>query len=303
MCAAAAHRELCGRIHLAVQAWKDLMYISPDVIGLIGDCHGNLNFATKAVRELAKRGITDIHFLGDFGFVFHGLPAERVALAALDQYLSEAGATAYITGGNHENYDLWNQFEPDQDGVRWATEHIGLLPRGWRAATPTGRIVGSLGGANSIDYRQRVYNRLGWWPGEQITDADLAALGTQRVDVLLGHDAPMSQRLTNRLIPSEHLWDPEGLEYSKQGQAMFHRGFLQVRPSVVFSGHYHQFVDTTEEFVDADGEAFTARSVVLNMEGRYPSLAALEVSSLSVEFIQFDQAPLRGWTAYEVTPA
>lgn len=275
---------------------------SPDVIGLVGDCHGNLSFAVKAVRELAARGVTVVHFLGDFGFVYSGLPAERAALDTLDQALFDAGASAFVTGGNHENYDLWDGIDPDSAGIRWATEQIGMLRRGWRAKSPTGRTIASLGGANSIDVFYRMQNRLGWWTGEQITEADLAALGTEPVDVLLGHDAPLSERLANRLARTEHLWDPEGLRYAKHGQSVFHQGFVQVRPQLVFSGHYHQFIDTTEEFVGADGAPFTARSVVLNFEGKYPSLAVLELSTLNIEFVQFDQTPPRGWTAYEATP-
>lgn len=278
-----------------------MAYLSPARIGLVGDAHGNLVFGRKAVLELAARGCTAIHFLGDFGFLWEGQNRDWKALKALSLVLEAAGVIAYVTGGNHDGYTEWLKRTPDADGIRWIRGNIGLLPRGWRATTPGGKTIASLGGANSIDAprRQREHPGRGWWPEESITDDDLAALGSERVDYLLGHDAPITRRLQGKLIPNEHHWEPAGLAYAHEGQAMFHRGFLKVRPSIVLSGHYHLFVDTTEEFETEDGDVFTARSVVLNAEGHYPSLAVLDADSGDVEFVQFDQEPGRGWAAFD----
>ncbi len=285
------------------------MHRTPSRIGLVGDVHGSLPIARIAIERLAEQGVRDIHFLGDWGFLWRSLrshyapgagtpgadrsprsdggsfieqlgPGAQHELGALTEVLDRAGAIAWVTGGNHENYDVWDAVPRDTDDIGWVTERIALLPRGWRAVTKAGTVLASLGGANSIDRFERAPGR-SWWPQESITDADLAALGTEPVDVLIGHDCPRTTTLLHRLIPNEHHWNPRGLEYAHDGHRVFQRAVEQVRPHLTIGGHYHLHVDTTEEFTDAGGDPFTCRCVTLQADGHWPTYALLDLDPVT----------------------
>jgi hypothetical protein len=259
-------------------------HISPRLIGLVGDVHGNINVAVNAITALAARGITEVHFLGDFGFMWADNNAAQLTFKRLRLALKTAGMTALVTGGNHENYDLLLAIVPDTQGIRWMRHNIGLLPRGWRSVTETGVVTASLGGANSID---RFDRRPGysWWEQEQITEKDLAALGSERVDVLLGHDSPMSAALHRRLLPSAKFWSPQGLRYSDMGQQMFHRGFIAVSPRLAVGGHYHLHLDTTERFTSDSGKVFETNIVILDADGESFSVAVLDTDTLEIDYL------------------
>ena len=252
------------------------------VIGLVGDVHGVYPAAVQAIRRLSERGAHELHFLGDFGFVWDDRRAERMALDELQRVLDAAGSRIFVTGGNHENYDLLLAIEPDAGGLRWIRPSIALLARGWRDTTPSGRVIASLGGANSIDRYSRKPGS-SWWPREQIVDSDLAALGGEPVDILLGHDSPQTETLYLELLPNERMWSKPGLAYAHAGQAVFHRGFLAVRPKLAVGGHYHRHIDTTATFIGCGDEVFTSRIVVLADGGSHdPYLAVLDTQTLEL---------------------
>ena len=261
-----------------------MTHISPRLLGIVADVHGNVHVALNAINVLVARGITEIHFLGDFGFMWRDDVAGQLAFKRLRLALEDGGATAFVTGGNHENYDLMLAIEPDPEGIRWMRKNIGLIPRGWRASTPSGTTIASLGGANSIDRYNRK-PRVSWWWQESITEEDLTALGTEHVDVLLGHDSPKSAALYQKLLPSARFWTPQGLLYSDLGQAMFHRGFMAVTPKLSLGGHYHLRLDTTEEFHDLNGNVFESRAVILDADGEMNSVAILDTETLELEYL------------------
>lgn len=260
------------------------MHVSPRRIGLVGDVHGIATHAILAVESLAAQGITEHHFLGDFGFLWNGRNADQLKLKSLRLALERHGGVAFVTGGNHENYDALDRIAPGSDGIRKLTNNIRWLPRGWRFHTSAGRVIASLGGANSID-RNRRRPGTSWWPQEQITEEDLVALGSEPVDILLAHDAPITRGLTGRLASSAHLWSAAAIAYADMGQQMFHRGFTAVQPKLVVSGHYHLHVDTTEDFRAPDGTVFTSRSVILNESQASPYIGILDTETLDVEYI------------------
>ncbi|WIB65688.1 metallophosphoesterase [Curtobacterium sp. MCBD17_040] len=261
-----------------------------DRIGVLGDPHADFLWTKRALEKLLATGVQQIHVLGDFGFVWHGAPKERNTLNRLTAVLATHDGHLYVTGGNHEGYAaLQRHYPADPDGYRHLTDRVHWLPRGWRGYTDAGTVVASLGGANSIDRERRTPPIDGhggsWWPEEQITDADLTALGTTPVDVLLAHDAPRTQALALRLKADEGSWSRNGLAYSDLGQQMFQRGVEQVQPKLVLSGHYHQFLDTTETFHDRGGNPYTTRSVILNCNGFARSAATLEPDTQTLQVL------------------
>lgn len=262
-------------------------HLLPDQIGLVGDVHGNSRTAASAIASCVKAGAEEIHFLGDFGVVWEGGRRQQPELDYLTRVLERRTrpVTAYITGGNHDGYTEWAKYPAAPDGIRWATNRIGLLPRGWRTRSSSGTVLVSLGGANSIDRKLRQQIGSGWWAQESITEADLAAVGNEPVDILLGHDAPNTSALRAVLEPDESRWDVEDLAYAKSGQAMFHRAVQQVRPRLTVSGHYHLHLDTVEALTDVNGVPFRTRSVILNADGRRPTAAVLDTTKNEVRFL------------------
>lgn len=260
-------------------------------IAVSGDWHGRRDLAPAVVDAVAVAGVRTLFQLGDLQLLFHGTAYERERLQQLSAHLEGRDVQLLVVPGNHDGYTAISRLPVDAEGVRRLDDRIGFLPRGWRAHTATGVTVAALGGANSIDVGTRGQQLFpdslpNWWPEESITDADLTALGHEPVDVLLGHDAPSSRALHEVLQESEHLWDPAGLEYSKRGQKMFHRGFLQVRPKLTLSGHHHLYLDTAESYVDEDGVAFESRSLVFNKLGLWRSGAVVDLDTLSVELLE-----------------
>jgi len=237
--------------------------------------------------HLARAGIRQIHVLGDFGFLSNGNPYERERIRQLNNALLARDQYMFVTGGNHEGYPtLYKWRQPDKYGYRCFERRIIWLPRRWRGRTAAGTVIASLGGANSIsrDSRESIGGHIGQWHAEeQITEEDLSALGTETVDVLLGHDAPITAALDRHIAKNRHFWTKKGSAYARAGQVMFHRGVEQVRPKLVVSGHYHRHVDTTALLRPAGQEPFELRSVILDRNRTARSVAILELDSLTLE--------------------
>ncbi len=257
-------------------------------IGLLGDPHADLQWRGLAVRNLARVGIRQIHVLGDFGFLSSGSPLERERLRLLTKQLTSRNAFMYVTGGNHEGYPtLHRRYPLDEWGYRRLSRRIIWLPRGWRGATAAGTVVASLGGANSISRGRRNQTVSGhvaaWHPEEQITEEDLEALGSDPVDVLLGHDAPFSRALKRHVTRQRRFWTRDGIAYAAAGQAMFHRGVVQVQPKLVLSGHYHRYLDTNLLLRPLGHSTTTVRSVILDRNRTAHSVGILNVEALEID--------------------
>ncbi|NQW89614.1 metallophosphoesterase [Curtobacterium sp. VKM Ac-2861] len=259
-------------------------------IAVSGDWHGRLDLAPAVIDAVAEADVRTLVQLGDLQMLFHGTAHEHERLRRLSAHLELRGVQLLVVPGNHDGYTAINRLPTDSEGVRRFNERIGFLPRGWRARTATGTTVAALSGANSIDVGTRGQQLFedslpNWWPEESITESDLTALGHEPVDLLLGHDAPASRALGEVLERADHLWDPAGLAYSRRGQRMFHRGFLQVKPRLVVSGHYHLNLDAVEGYVGDDGASFESRSVILNKLGLGRANAVVGIEELSVELL------------------
>lgn len=278
---------------MKVDTWAraDPLSIVDDRIGLLGDPHGNFSWTRDALHRFLAVGIRQIHVLGDFGFIWHGGPRELKLLGKLDAILAAKDAQLFVTGGNHEGYvALERLFPADALGYRHLSERITFLPRGWRGRTKAGTIVASLGGANSIDRWVRKPPRTdgrggSWWPEESITEADLKALGTDRVDVLLGHEAPFSRALRQHYEVNRGGWEPFEARYAEEGHRMFQRAVEQVRPRLVVSGHHHVHMKTVESYIAPGGETFKVLSVILDRDGATESMAALVLDERGLDLL------------------
>ena len=108
--------------------------------------------------------------------------------------------------------------------------------------------------------------------------------------MLIGHDAPLHlQTVDAWLAATDTGWPAAGLNYSAEGRAIFHRGFLQVQPRLYLGGHYHRHIDEIVTYSPGDRE-FQTRVVVLDQGGSASatSQAILDVRTLELEYITRD---------------
>jgi hypothetical protein len=258
-------------------------------LGLIGDLHGDQTHFYTVAQTMWARGISVLICLGDWSMVWPGEPWNKT-LDRMSRRLAAKGQTIYVVEGNHDWIPRLHQFAQDDDGLRRLRFNVILFPRGYRTtlaplneATP-GLTLAVLPGANSVDREYRTEGS-DWWPDEAINDEDLAVLGSERADILLGHEAPLGvQEIEDEIEKNADGWSESARAYAAEGRRQFHRGFLAVRPRLSLGGHWHRHVDTILEFND-DTQRFSCRVVILDMNGADTlGQAILDTATLHLEF-------------------
>lgn len=194
----------------------------------VGDSHGNAGFMATVFDYADQLDCDAVLQVGDFGYWPHtgwGL-----------DYLDEIEALAQITDiplwfidGNHDNHDLLALLEGEELEVRGM---VTYLPRGTRWEWGGVRFA-ALGGAYSIDQEWRTVGE-SWWPGEEITAADVQKLGRKGVDVLVCHDTPTWVPMGDKGIIVRHE------EAARRSRALIDRAVDQTHPTLILSGHWHQ---------------------------------------------------------------
>jgi len=255
-----------------------------DRIGILGDLHGDLEHLVVVSRTMEARGIHVLLQLGDFGFIWPDTNWGH-ALDKIENRLRKAGQVLYFVDGNHEDFTTLNGFPISADGLRHVRPSIIHIPRGWRTTLAHGRTFAAMGGANSIDRGLREEG-VSWWPEESITEADLERLGTEPVDILVGHDAPAPwPKLDKRLGQSPTWWSEEDQHYADDGRQMLTRAFTAVQPKHFFGGHFHRYLADSVTFADG----FTTTMVTLDMNGLGRSFGQGILDLPAFEFEPFDR--------------
>lgn len=254
-------------------------------IGLAGDWHGNSQWAQNCLRVFAKRGITEIYHLGDFGIWPGGMG--DTYLADVSDALRKHGQILFVTPGNHENYDHIETVPLEDRGhaigaVQWITDTIALLPRGHRWERG-GRTFVSLGGAPSIDRGYRVKGR-SWWRAEMITEGDVAkVVEGGPADVMLAHDSPDVGLCTDevaRIVTRPGGWSPEALRYAAEGRVLMTEAFLAAEPKLFLHGHYHIRGEKMIEHF-----AHPTHMVSVDCDGVDGNILTLRIDDLNVEWL------------------
>jgi len=247
-------------------------------IGVMGDLHGDLNHARVALQTLADRHITAIVQLGDWGIIWPG-QNWQIDLHKLSRFLARNRQTMYFVDGNHDWHPRLRDFPVSKDGIRWLTYNVGHLPRGYRTTIGQHFVLAALGGANSSDRALRTEGK-DWWPEEQITDEDIRRLGTERVDVLIAHEAPLMADDIELIREKEG--DLSRLEslYADASRIMLRRAVMRTRPQLTLGGHYHRYL--TRNLTEAM-TGLNTRVVILDMNGpKRTNLAILRTDSLDL---------------------
>ncbi|MEC5149926.1 metallophosphoesterase [Cryobacterium sp. GrIS_2_6] len=245
-------------------------------IGLVGDLHGDAHQLREVAEAMRARGLSVLVATGDFGFVDSRPMISNQAWAS--EILAENQLSLIFVDGNHDRLSDIYSSPVDATGYRWVASNMAHLPRGFRMRVAGGRTLGALGGANSIDHPKAD-------PLESITPDDLVALGTERVDILIGHDAPTPLPALDQLLATtDRYWTDEGRAYAAAGREMFTRGFRQVRPELYVGGHFHTYIDEVVSFGDG-ADRFESRVVLLAdaSSGAGVSCAVLDLATLELE--------------------
>lgn len=202
----------------------------PSRLLVAGDVHGNLAWMRTLCDLAAQHGCDAVLQLGDFGYWPHYPDGVRF-LQHVSRHATHTGLNVYWIDGNHENHDALAALAP-RDGFITVSERCLYVPRGHRW-TWRGVRFGALGGAFSIDWRDREPGK-SWWPEEIPTVEDVERLGTAPLDVLVTHEAPAGVPLEGYRLPAED-------EVRAEEVRRHVRSAVEATlPTLVLHGHWHR---------------------------------------------------------------
>lgn len=225
---------------------------------VLGDLHGDLQWARRAVRATAEIGVTRIFQVGDAGFCWPGRDKYKFD-RKLDKTLKELGVELVFIDGNHDAHPELRRLPVEDDGLARLRDQILYLPRGARIHH-AGLDIGALGGAYSIDQQWRSQGK-DWWPEEEVHPSDVERLIARGpIDVLLAHDAPIC---VAGLDSQFHIPDVT-VQRANLSRQLLQDALEALKPRQVFCGHWHQ--RRTFEF-DHDELRASTRIDVLDMNG------------------------------------
>lgn len=247
---------------------------------IAGDWHGNNSWMRRALRQINNAGHKMVIHVGDLKVLWSQegplSDAEQVLMPGAKGYdrftlqlatlLEELEMTLLFIDGNHDNHPVLRALPLDENGFGIISNRLKYIPRGHRFNIGGVRFAG-LGGAFSID---RAWGTKGvdWWPEESVTEDDVAALGTEPVDVLLTHEVPGGIDVVKKMVL------PDLVEMEANISRWLIRDAVRnVTPKLVFSGHWHQrltqFLPHSQTSVQ-----------VLDMDGREGNLVVLRLSDV-----------------------
>jgi hypothetical protein len=222
----------------------------------MGDTHGFTQDTIRVLNKMGERKITHVFVVGDFGLWTH--KAEGHEFLDMVNAAAEANnLSVFAVGGNHENWDHWEVFceiMPKHKGFAMVRRRVLLAPKvhEFRLA---GKQFVVAGGAVSIDKDYRLEQERGgnwgpmnrfvpgsgertlWWPGEELTDEDVAVVksmrfpNTDHADVLLTHDC------SNYTLFDRGRLKPDAA--SERHRQRIDKVIAAVKPEVHFHGHMH----------------------------------------------------------------
>lgn len=205
-----------------------------------GDTHGNADWVEGLVRTAAEQGCPMVIQVGDFGY-FPDLSDGPRFLTAVDSACARHGVELWFIDGNHDDHFALAQHREVEAPVA-LTDHVSYVPRAARV-TLGGLTFGFLGGAFSVDWRDRTHG-IDWWPSETPDRSDLARLGTERLDILITHDAPAGVDLAASRLPAEDQVRAD------ETRSLIATAVEATMPRITVHGHWHHAHDTELSWID-----------------------------------------------------
>lgn len=212
------------------------------MIYITGDTHQNIDISklnTKNFPEQKELTKSDyVIICGDFGMVWNNSKEEMY----WRKWLEKKNFTTLFIDGNHENYELLNEFpiiEKFGGKVQEIGKNIFHLMRG-EIYTIDGKTFFCMGGAESTDKIYRI-EHISWWKEEMpnVKELDYGIHNLSKynneVDYIITHSVPSSLLHTfNADFTSNNLTDY--FDHIKDN----------VKFKYWFSGHYHLDKDISE---------------------------------------------------------
>ncbi len=244
---------------------------------VFGDLHADYQAFRSIAEQTAEMNLAPVMLsVGDFGIGPWGSALQDKTLKRADELLDQLDMFVALTPGNHENWStIDGALEGRRDdlgfGILGHHGRIRVSPRGHRFNLG-GRRFGSIGGAVSVDRGRRTPGRT-WWPQEVPTAADVAALGTEPLDVLITHEVPAGALLQSRLrVHSAVAAEADAT------RELLARAVQAACPRLCFAGHWH--IRLSSDIVRPDGGVTTVE--VLSEEHTTGNAVALDIDELSI---------------------
>lgn len=234
---------------------------SESTVALLGDWHGNTNWARRAVHKAAEDGKKVLLHVGDFG-VWPDTAGEKY-LRKLDKWCEELDLHLIVTPGNHENWTrLEKGWKKDNGPTQLGFKRFWFLPRNTRFTLNEVTFM-SFGGAASVDYTWRERNKT-WWPQEFPSEEDVeAGVASGPADILVLHETPdlpyATEGAATMITENPMGFSEAGREYSAESRSEMTKVMEAVRPRLTVHGHMHHGEEAQRTY--KDGENFTVLSL------------------------------------------
>ena len=255
---------------------------------VIGDWHGNINWAGKAIPAIAREttGVKTILHVGDFG-IWRDMRGRKF-LDAVDFWCERAGISrVLVTPGNHEDWAwLDSEFNSHPDKPVSLSTVVQVLPRGYRFEIGNRTFV-SFGGAASVDFERR-REGIDWFPSELPTEADVAhAVAGGHADVLLTHETiDGGTPAAEGILRNNPLgFSRKALSYSRRSREIVTLAWRGLEPHLLIHGHLH----VADEITLSSGQ----QVVSLGRDDRPRNMVLLELSDLSWRWLENAKKPPR----------
>lgn len=196
-------------------------------IMVVGDVHGEWGKLNDIINSHKPNMILQC---GDWGFWprYHGrsiLHNNRPRI--YENYgVKNPNTDIYWCDGNHEDHWSLAQLETNEIQPR-----VFYMKRGSTLELPDGRRVLFMGGANSIDKKQRTLGD-DWFPDEVITQRQVMELPDVKIDIVISHTCP------EEFLPKLEI---NGFDDNDPSRKALSYILDRYHPSMWFFGHWHRF--------------------------------------------------------------
>jgi len=160
-----------------------------------GDIHGYVDYVAAIDRRAIEAGADFVIQVGDFGARWPGSPCAIYKYFEKRARRGRPGPTWYTCGGNHDNWDKWNELAAEQGHPAL----VELAPGCYFTQRGSLHNIDGinhlfLGGAESTDKHVRVRGK-SWWSAETPTYAEFylfsERLEDEKPEAVVTHDAPL----------------------------------------------------------------------------------------------------------------
>lgn len=223
---------------------------------IVGDTHGNSNDLQRVFNYACLQEVDRIVQVGDFGYGWERQQFKGGGGLIECAFVRYAGRLAETTGipffwldGNHENHDMLayavegegtanvHPAIPQEDGTYQMRPGVWYIPRGTLLEWGDKKIL-VCGGAASVDKAQR-RPFISWWPGELITDEDVAkCIAAGPADILLTHDLPLGVSVIDRHL--DPIWGQEASDLTYLNRRRITNILDASRAELLVHGHLHR---------------------------------------------------------------